>query len=69
MKNVLTVDDVPGWYLCDTDGKRKGEVVTRCYFWDGKELRGYEGGHFLCEMRLHRNFRAMVCSQSQGDSK
>lgn len=58
--NQLTPANHPGWYLCDTEiraGTKAQETVTRCYFWDGKELRGYEGGHFRCEMSQHRNFR------------
>jgi len=34
--------------------------VKRAYWWDGKELRGYQGGHFLVEMKNHRNFRPLA---------
>lgn len=62
-KERLTSSDPAGWYECETNFR--GRTVKRAYWWNGIELRGYEGGHFLCEMKLHTNFRGpLVTSNS-----
>ena len=64
----LTVDDPHGWYLSETE--TRGRTVTRAYYWNGVELRGYPDGHFLVEMRNHRNFRGpMIVAEHPADSE
>lgn len=63
VKERLTSSDPPGWYECETNFR--GRTVKRAYWWNGIELRGYEGGHFLCEMNLHTNFRGPLAADAR----
>jgi hypothetical protein len=62
-KERLTEADEPGWYECETEFR--GRTIKRAYWWNGVELRGYEGGHFLCEMKNHTNFRGPLVANKE----